>query len=30
MRAPVTDGNCNYCHTADDFMGAKRRIVPVL
>ena len=31
MMAPVTaplGGNCNFCHTAEDFMGAKGRIVP--
>ena len=26
MQAPVTDGNCNSCHTADGRMGAKGRI----
>src|SRR5215212_6529497 len=32
MKAAVTDplgGNCNYCHTRDDYMGAKGRIVPL-
>jgi hypothetical protein len=28
MNAPVTDGNCNDCHQATDFMGAKGRVVP--
>jgi hypothetical protein len=28
MNAPVSDGNCNFCHTADDFMNAKGRITP--
>jgi hypothetical protein len=29
MEAPVTDGNCNYCHTSDPaFMMAKGRIAP--
>jgi hypothetical protein len=25
---PVSNGDCNYCHRQDDFMGAKGRIVP--
>ena len=31
MMAPITsvaDGNCNLCHTPENFMGAKGRIVP--
>jgi hypothetical protein len=28
MLAPVTNGDCNFCHTPDDFMMAKGRIVP--
>jgi hypothetical protein len=27
MMAPVTDGNCNYCHSPDGFMNAAGRIV---
>jgi hypothetical protein len=27
MTAPVTDGNCNYCHSPERFMGAAGRIV---
>jgi hypothetical protein len=25
---PVSNGDCNYCHRKEDFMGAKGRIVP--
>ncbi|HUR56288.1 MAG TPA: hypothetical protein VM029_01165 [Opitutaceae bacterium] len=28
MKAPVTNGDCNYCHTPEDYMGAKGRIIP--
>jgi len=28
MIAPVTDGNCNYCHSAEGIMMAKGRIIP--
>jgi hypothetical protein len=28
MVAPVTNGDCNFCHSPDDFMMAKGRIVP--
>jgi hypothetical protein len=28
MISVVTNGNCNYCHTQDNFMGAKGRIIP--
>jgi hypothetical protein len=28
MQTPVTDGNCNSCHTADGTAGAMGRIVP--
>lgn len=28
MIAPVTNGDCNYCHTSEDYMMAKGRIVP--
>jgi len=28
MLAPVTNGDCNFCHTRDDFMMAKGRITP--
>ncbi|HMI89438.1 MAG TPA: hypothetical protein VK550_35430 [Polyangiaceae bacterium] len=28
MKATVTNGDCNYCHTPEDYMGAKGRIVP--
>ena len=28
MIAPVTNGDCNFCHQALDYMGAKGRIVP--
>jgi hypothetical protein len=28
MVASVTNGDCNFCHTAVDYMGAKGRIVP--
>jgi hypothetical protein len=28
MIAPVTDGNCNYCHSAEGTMGAAGRILP--
>ena len=28
MDAPVSDGNCNYCHSAEGIMMAKGRIIP--
>ena len=28
MNTPVTNGDCNYCHAANDFMGAKGRVIP--
>jgi hypothetical protein len=28
MQTPVTDGNCNSCHTADGAAGAMGRIIP--
>jgi hypothetical protein len=28
MVARVTDGNCNYCHSADGIVGAAGRILP--
>jgi hypothetical protein len=30
MSAPITDrdGSCNFCHTPDNFMNAKGRIMP--
>jgi hypothetical protein len=28
MVAPVTDGNCNYCHSAEGLSMAKGRMYP--